>query len=370
MLLELAGAAAAAWLLNLALPWRPWSTRERIEAASRGESVAGSIGVLIPARNEAQSIKRVLDSLAGQSGIARIVVVDDRSTDGTAAVAATVAGVEVLTGSETPPGWSGKLWAQQQGLEVLDTPLLLLLDADIELDPGLVAALHSKLHQERLDQVSVMASLPVGSLPERLLLPAFVYFFKQLYPFAWVNRDDRPCAAAAGGCVLLRRDLLLRAGGFAAWKAALIDDCELAHRLRECGGRIWIGLSHGVRSLRRHPDFGSVLDGVRRTAYTQLRRSPVLLLVVVAVMLLLFLVPPLALFVGLIRAEAPLIVAGGAGWLLMAIAYLPQLRFSGLHPAWAVSLPLAGLLFLKATIESAWRHQFGTGADWKGRRYG
>jgi len=374
-LLALAIAAAAIWLLNLILPWRPWSTRERIEpdaGARVGADDAASppIGVLIPARDEAASIERTLRSITAQDGIARVVVVDDGSTDGTGKIAASVPGVEVIEGAETPPGWSGKLWAQQQALESLDTPLLLLLDADIELDPGMVAALRDKLRRDDLDQVSIMASLPAGSIPEKLLLPAFVYFFKQLYPFAWVNRDERPFAAAAGGCVLLKRGALLRAGGFEAWKDTLIDDCELAARIRAGGGRIWLGLSHGVRSLRRHPDFESLLDTVRRTAYTQLRQSPALLVAVVVIMLLLFPIPPLAMALGLAIASAPLIAAGGAGWLLMALGYLPQVRFSRLNPLWSLALPLSGLLFLRATVESAARHHFGAGAGWKGRRYG
>ncbi len=371
-MLTIAWTAAALWLLDLALPWRPWSTRERLqpEPGPSSAKVQPEIGVLIPARNEAATIARTLRSLAGQPDVARIVVVDDGSGDGTGEIAASVPGVAVVRGAERPAGWSGKLWAQQQGLQRLDTPLLLLLDADIELAPGMVAALYARLRGESLDQVSVMASLPAGSLPEKLLWPAFVYFFKQLYPFAWVNRADRPFAAAAGGCVLLRRETLLRAGGFGAWKGALIDDCELATQVRAAGGRIWIGLGRGVRSLRRHPDFDSLLDTVRRTAYTQLRCSPLLLMLVAAGMLVMFAVPPLALVAGLALGRPELIGAGGAGWLLMALGYLPQVRFSDLNPAWALALPLSGALFLRATLESALRHHFGAGAGWKGRTYG
>ena len=369
----LAWAVALLWLLNLALPWRPWSTRERIEPGALPASVREPVGVLIPARNEAGTIARMLAALRHQAGIARIVVVDDRSDDDTAAIAASIAAagpaVRVVNGSETPASWSGKLWAQQQGLERLDTPLLLLLDADIELAPGLLDALHEKLLREQLDQISIMAELPAESLPERLMLPAFIYFFKQLYPFAWVNRHDRPFAAAAGGCVLLRREALLEAGGFAAWRDCLIDDCELAARVRARGGRIWLGLSHSVRSLRRHPDFESVLETVRRTAYIQLRQSTLLLGLVVVLMLLLFALPPLALAVGLLSGRTGLLAAGAIGWLLMTVAYLPQVRFSRLRPAWALTLPAAAMLFLRATIESALRHHFGRGADWKGRRY-
>jgi hopene-associated glycosyltransferase HpnB len=373
-LLTLALAAAAIWALNLALPWRPWSTRERIEPATDdgidGIAPGPAIGVLIPARDEAATIARTLGSLGAQTGVAQIVVVDDRSCDGTGEIAAAFDGVTVIHGRETPPGWSGKLWAQQQGLAALNSPLVLLLDADIELEPGMLAALCGKLQRESLDQVSIMATLPAGTGPEKLLLPAFVYFFRQLYPFAWVNRADRPFAAAAGGCVLLRRELLLRAGGFEAWKDTLIDDCELAARIRAAGGRIWLGLSHGVGSLRRHPDIGSILETVRRTAWTQLGHSALLLALVTVLMLLLFVAPPLAVAAGLAGADVGLIAAGALGWLLMAAGYLPQIRFNQLHPAWALSLPLAALLFLRATLESALRQGLGAGARWKGRRYG
>jgi len=369
VLTALAGAAAALWLLVLLLPWRAWSTRERLEPESGTATAPSGIGVLIPARNEAATIAGTLRAVAGQPGVERIVVIDDQSEDQTAARAAEITGVEVVRGVPTPAGWSGKLWAQQQGLERLDTPRILLLDADIALAPGMVAALHDKLEGERLDQVSIMASLPAESLPERLMLPAFVYFFKQLYPFAWVNRADRPFAAAAGGCVLVRRCVLERAGAFADWKDTLIDDCALAARVRAAGGRLWIGLSHGVVSRRRHPDFASVLETVRRTAYTQLQHSPVWLSVVTLAMLLLFALPPLALAVGAATASPALIAVAGLGWGLMAAGYWPQVRFAGLSPGWALSLPAAGMLFLRATLESAWRHHFGSGAGWKGRRY-
>lgn len=369
----LALVAAALWLISLLLPWRPWSTRERIEPADpgTGRSVAAapSVTVLIPARNEAATIRQTLESVVSQAGVAGIVVVDDQSRDDTASIASGIAGVRVITGQPTPPGWSGKLWAQQQGLDAIDTALVLLIDADIRLATGMLRALVEKLEHERLDQVSIMASLPASSWPEKLMLPAFVYFFKQLYPFAWVNRDDRPFAAAAGGCVLVRRRCLEKAGAFEAWKNALIDDCELASRIRAADGRIWLGLSHGVESMRRHPDLASILETIRRTAYTQLRHSPMLLLAVVVVMLFVFAVPPVTTILGLVRFEPALAAAGLAGWLLMAFSFLPQVRFSGLGSQWAATLPVSAMLFLTATVDSGIRDRFGPGADWKGRRY-
>lgn len=367
----LALGAAAIWLLVLLLPWRPWSIRERITPLpDSGDSAPTPITALIPARNEAATIRQTLESIAGQPGIEGMIVVDDQSGDATAEIAALVSGTRVITGKPAPPGWSGKLWAQQQGLEYVESELVLLLDADIGLKPGMVPALARKLDEDHLDLVSIMARLPAASWPEKLMLPAFVYFFKQLYPFAWVNRRDRPFSAAAGGCVLVRRASLLKAGGFEAWKNALIDDCALAARIRKAGGSIWLGLSHGVESMRRHPDLASILETIRRTAYTQLRYSPALLAVVAVLMLLLFAVPPLALVVGALRGEAVLAGAGCAGWLLMAAGYAPQVRFSGPGALWALTLPVSAMLFLFATLDSAARHHFGAGAGWKGRRYG
>ena len=364
-------------MIALLLPWRPWSTRERIEPSRPfgigSDNPTPAVSVLIPARNEAATIRQTLESVVTQPGVASVVVVDDQSDDDTAAIVGDIAGetvdVRLIRGQPTPPGWSGKLWAQQQGLAAIDSPLVLLIDADIRLARGMLPVLVEKLERERLDQVSIMASLPASSWPEKLMLPAFVYFFKQIYPFAWVNRDDRPFAAAAGGCVLVRRESLEKAGAFEAWKDALIDDCELASRLRAVGGRIWLGLSHGVMSLRRHPDLVSILETVRRTAYTQLRHSPWLLLAVVVVMLVVFAGPPVATMLGFFAGDAGLVFAGLAGWLLMALSFLPQVHFSGLGVQWALLLPVSAMLFLVATVDSAIRHHFGSGADWKGRRY-
>lgn len=376
-MLEPALLAAAAWLLQFALPWRPWSTRERIEPTSISgildssdrDRTAAPVTVLIPARNEAESIGATLDAVLAEPGVGRVIVVDDGSTDATFEIASARDRVRVIRGAPTPPGWSGKLWAQQQGLGAAESDWLLLLDADIRLDSGMLPALLAKANDEGLDQVSVMATLPTGSVPEKLMLPAFVFFFRQLYPFSRVNRAGCRTAAAAGGCVLVRRDLLARAGAFAAWRGALIDDCELARRVQSAGGRIWLGLSHGVHSLRRHPDLASILDTIRRTAYVQLSHSPWRLLATVTAMLLAFAVPPTALVAGLWGGQPAVAVIGLVGWLAMAGAYLPQVRFHRLAFPWAAALPLAGLLFLYATLDSARRHHFGAGAGWKGRRY-
>lgn len=368
-MLALALAAALLWLAVLLVPWRPWSTRERLAPGVEPGATGEAVTVLIPARNEAESIRATLEAVTEQASVESVVVVDDRSDDGTGELAAAVRGVRVIRGQPSPVGWSGKLWAQQQGLAEVETPLVLLLDADIELEPGMVPALIEKLDRDGLGQVSIMADLPAESLPEKLMHPAFVFFFKQLYPFAWVNRPDRPFAAAAGGCVLVRREMLLRIGAFAAWRDALIDDCELARRVRDSGGSIWLGLSHGVRSLRRHPGLGSILATIRRTAYVQLGRSPLTALAVAAVMLLAFAVPPAAVVAGAASGDGGTLVAGAAAWLLMALSYAPQVRFSGLAAGWSLTLPLSAMLFLHATLDSVIRHHFGRGAGWKGRHY-
>jgi len=380
-LTALALAAGALWLLVLLLPWRPWSTREQIEPAADVPARDHSdVGVLIPARDEAATIGETLYSVAAQPGVARVVVVNDQSVDETAGIAGRIADdlagnddladVELIEGQPAPPGWSGKLWAQQQGLSRLDTPLVLLLDADIRLAPSMLSAMLDKLESQRLDVVSIMATLPCESGPEKLMLPAFVYFFKQLYPFAWVNRSDRPCAAAAGGCVLVRREILERAGAFGAWRDALIDDCAMAAAIRRVGGRIWLGLSQGVTSMRRHPDLGSIIATITRTAYTQLGHRPAVLALVTLGMLLAFVVPPAAVLAGIVATDPGLAGTGLVGWTMMALGYVPQVRFAGLAGIRALTLPFAAVLFLYATLESAARYHAGAGAGWKGRNYG
>ncbi len=360
--------ACAAWAVIMLLPWRPWSTRERLAPANRPRSLA-SVTVLIPARNEADVIQHTLTALAGQGPGLTVIVLDDRSSDDTAVRARQThlpgATLKVLDGEPKPPGWAGKLWALQQAQQHVATPYVLLLDADIALQPGVLVALLEKMEDAGLGLVSVMARLPVNGAWERLLVPAYVYFFKMLYPFARVNQTGSRVAAAAGGCVLLRQDALLRAGGFAAIAGELIDDCALAARVKAAGFAIWLGLSEAVASQRGYPRLADFWHMVARSAFTELGYSTVRLILCTLLMALMFLAPALAALS--LGAAAPW---GAAAFALMMLCYLPMVRFYELTALWTATLPVAALLFLAMTWSSAWSYWRGTRALWKNRAYG
>ncbi len=360
--------ACAAWAVILLLPWRPWSTRERLAPANRPRSLA-SVTVLIPARNEADVIQHTLTALAAQGPGLTVIVLDDRSSDDTAARARQThlpgATLKVLDGEPKPPGWAGKLWALQQAQQHVATPYVLLLDADIALQPGVLVALLEKMEGAGLGLVSVMARLPANGAWERLLVPAYVYFFKMLYPFARVNQTGSRVAAAAGGCVLLRQQALVRAGGFAAIAGELIDDCALAARVKAAGFAIWLGLSEAVASQRGYPRLADFWHMVARSAFTELGYSTVRLMLCTLLMALLFLAP--ALSVLSLGAAAPW---GAAAFALMMLCYLPMVRFYELTALWTATLPVAALLFLAMTWSSAWSYWRGTRALWKNRAYG
>lgn len=362
-------AAALLWIAILVVPWRPWSTRERV--AARSDDAAREelrrITVLIPARNEAATIADTLRRAAAQGPLAGIVLVDDESDDGTGDIARdlNLAQLTVIRGRTPPAGWSGKLWALQQGLAEIDSEFILLLDADIALEPGIVATLAAKLIDERRDMVSVMAALSMQTPSEKLLIPAFIYFFKMLYPFAVANSERRIVAAAAGGCILIRSARLRAIGGFEALRDALIDDCTLARIVKNAGGRIWLGLSRDVRAARPYESVAAIWNMVARTAYTQLRYSPVLLVLCTFLLVLAFVVPALGLFASAGGARICAAAALGA----MAASYLPILRYYDRHWVWALSLPLAAVLYLGMTWTSAWRYLRGERSRWKSRVY-
>jgi len=369
----LAAAAAAVWVGILAAPWRPWSTRERLEAAPVGGDPEADVGadglaeitVLIPARNEAAVIGETLAALRDQGAGLRIIVVDDQSSDATAAIAR-AAGADVVVGAPLPEGWVGKLWALEQGRRVVRSPLVLLVDADIALRPGVVRALLDRRRDGGgLQLVSLMAVLEMTSGWEKLLIPAFVYFFKLLYPFRLSNGRGRLVAAAAGGCVLVESAALERIGGFGALRHAIIDDCTLARRVKETGGRTWVGLTHGAISLRRMPTLGTIWQMVARSAFAQLRYSTVLLVACVALLALAFWVPLVAVVAGATIARW----CGLVALLAMAATYVPVLRFYDRSPLWAAALPVAGTLYLAMTVSSAIRAWRGVRSSWKGRTY-
>ena len=355
------------WAGILSLPWQPWRNRETLEADSNGNPDLSDVTVLIPARNEAGVIVETLHSVAGQGQNLNIVLVNDQSTDATVfeATRLNLEGLTIIDGLPLEPGWSGKLWALHQGLSCVKTDTILLLDADISLQPGTVSALKARMQAHDLHLVSLLAFLRMDSFWEKLLMPAFVFFFKLLYPFHLSNAGSNAVAAAAGGCILLRAASLTQAGGFEAIKYSLIDDCALARQFRQAGLATWIGLSHSARSLRRYDGLASIWNMVARTAYTQLRHS-FLLLVLCSVLLTAGFVLPLA---GLFGADPAARALGISAILLMAASFLPTLRYYDIHPLWCAGLPLAGALYLLMTWASAWRHWTGAGADWKQRSY-
>src|SRR5581483_3834739 len=296
--------------------------------------------VLVPARNEAANIKRCVESVLRQdyAGKLNLVVIDDNSSDGTAELAtqaAHAAGAidrfRLVHALSPPPGWTGKLWALSEGLRELSNPdYFLFTDADIEHDAKSVGELVARAEAGKFDLVSLMVKLRCETLAERALVPAFVFFFFMLYPPAWVAGAQRKTAAAAGGCILIRPGALRRIGGFRAIRGELIDDCALAKRVKATGGRIWLGLTENTISLREYGSWREIEQMISRTAFTQLRYSPVLLAAAVAGLLLTLVAPPVLLFAGSSAAAM-----GFAAWLLMAICFWPTLRFYRRSPLWA-----------------------------------
>jgi hopene-associated glycosyltransferase HpnB len=354
------------WLYLLLFHGRFWQAGPVLAPTSPG--TAPGIAVVVPARNEAESIERALRSLLTQNypGAYRVILVNDRSEDATAAIARTIGDprLTVLDGAPCPPGWSGKLWAIAQGLAEAEAELILLTDADIIHDPAHLATLAAQAERGGHDLVSEMVALNCASWAERALVPAFVFFFQQLYPFAWVNDPLRGTAAAAGGTILIRRRALDRIGGIEAVRGALIDDVALAAAVKR-GGRIWLGHSTLARSLRPYPGAADIWRMVARTAYVQLRRSPFLLAGTVLGMALVWLVPPAAA----LFTHGAARWLGFVAWLGAAGSYLPTLRRFRLTPLWAPFLPLIATFYMAATIGSAIDHYRGRGVVWRGRRY-
>lgn len=383
LILGLTILAVLIWVALLTLWGQFWRADQRLGANRLPNRAAWpTIAVVIPARNEAKLVGLAVRSLLNQTypGHLVIVLVDDQSTDETALVAEAAAAdrqggahLTVLPGKALPAGWTGKLWAMEQGYRYLCTQpvppdYVLFTDADIEHDSESIQQLVTKAETERLDLVSLMVRLRCQSFWERLLIPAFVFFFQMLYPFPWVNNPQKSTAAAAGGCALIRFAALQRLQGLQAIRQALIDDCALGAAVK-AHGPIWLGLSSTTHSRRPYPDLRSIWHMVARSAYTQLNYSPWLLMGTVLGMLLVYLTAPLGVLLGLIWGYVPLIVIGLVGWLLMALAYWPTLRLYGGNPALAIALPFIALLYTLMTLDSARRHWSGRGGAWKGRVY-
>jgi hopene-associated glycosyltransferase HpnB len=353
------------WLYLVLLHGRFWSSGPQLQPATAAE--LPDVDVIVPARDEVGTIGPVIASLLAQDypGTFRVTLVDDNSTDGTAAAAGNAPNLRVLQGQPKPAGWSGKLWAVSQGVAASSAPVLLLTDADIVHDPRHLSALVARLQQPRVELVSEMVRLNCTSFAERALVPAFVYFFQMLYPFASVNNPRSAVAAAAGGTVLVRKDALERIGGIDAIKDALIDDVTLARAIKTVGP-IYLGHSGLAASVRPYPHFADIWNMVSRTAFTQLRYSPLLLLLTVLGLTVVWLVPVWALVLG----TGWTLACGAAAGALAAASYVPTLRRYGRNPLWSLTLPLIALFYMAATVGSALAYWFGSGTQWKNRAYG
>ncbi|MGI5207533.1 glycosyltransferase [Spirillospora sp. CA-108201] len=369
-------AALAAWLYLAFAHGGFWRTGPGLPDAPEPDAWPEVVAV-VPARDEAAVLPETLPTLLAQRypGAFRVVLVDDGSGDGTAGTAASLAdgdpALTVVRARERPRGWAGKVWAMSEGVRAAGEPgFLLFTDADIAYAPGAVERLVRAAVAGRRDLLSQMATLSTRTGWERVVVPAFVYFFAQLYPFRRVGRDGSRTAAAAGGCMLVRREALTGAGGLARIRGALIDDVALGRLLKRAGGRCRLDLSRDVVSRRPYPRLADLWAMVARSAYHQLRYSPALLAGTVAGLLLLYAVPPAATVAGLVAGPvrgAPVLAAGALAWALMAATYAPMLRFYGLSPVRAPALPLVALLYAAMTVDSARRHRAGRGGAWKGR---
>ncbi len=375
----LASMVVAIWLYLVLGRGGFWRAAERDSAVAPGAPPRGAwpaVTAVIPARDEAETVGQTVTSLLRQDypGVLHVVVVDDQSRDGTAGVARAAAAalgaadrLTVLAGRPLPAGWTGKLWAQQQGVEAVarsaqPPAYILFTDADIVYAADALAPLVARAEADGLALTSLMVKLRCKSLAERLFIPAFIFFFQMLYPFAWANDPRRATAAAAGGCMLVRRETLAAAGGLAAIRDALIDDCALAKVLK-AHGPIAIALTERAHSIRAYPAIGDIRAMVARTAYAQLRYSPLVLAGTIAGLALTYLAPVgLALF-----AAGMAQFAGLFAWAIMALAFRPTLRFYGRSALWGAALPFIAAMYMAFTLDSAYQHARGRGGMWKGR---
>ncbi len=378
MLTFLACLALAVWIYLLTARGQFWRALERDDLGEpQPPALWPQVTAVIPARDEEETIGKTVSSLLRQRylGELRIVLVDDNSGDRTAELARKAAEefgsagrLTILRGQPLPRGWTGKLFAVKQGIEEAQKNAeqpgyLLLTDADIVYsNEEAVARLVARAEAGGLVLTSLMVKLRCESTAEKLLIPAFVFFFQLLYPFLWVNRRSDSTAAAAGGCMLIRPDALRKAGGIEAIKSALIDDCALGAKLKE-QGPVWLGLTDRVHSIRPYPDFSDIRKMVARSAYSQLHYSPLLLAGTTLGMILTYLTGPLLALFG---HGLPQII-GIAVWALMALSFQPILRLYRLNPLWGVALPVIGLIYMAFTLDSAYQHIRGRGGVWKGR---
>lgn len=364
-----------AWLYLLFAHGEFWRVNRLKNTLPPTSVIDGTIVAVVPARNEAQAIGATVQSLLEQSCAAnlRVIVVDDHSSDGTSDAARAAAqacrrpdALEVIASLPLPAGWTGKLWAAQQGIaraSELCPRFLLLTDADIMHSPNSVANLVAIADSGPYDLASFMVKLHCSSIPERLLIPAFVFFFFMLYPPAWIRDPRRKVAGAAGGCMLVRPAALQKVGGIAAIRNQIIDDCALARAIKRSGGCVWLGLTPDTHSTRAYTSFSEIERMIARTAFNQLQHSALLLLGATLGLAVIYLLPVVLVFSG----NVFLMTLGAVSWLLMAFAYYPMVRFYGLRPGWALSLPFSAAFYMMATVHSAIKFWSGRGGEWKGR---
>jgi hopene-associated glycosyltransferase HpnB len=370
----IAATAPAGWVYLIAARGAFWLASVRDDASRSLQAPWPTVVAVVPARDEAECIAQSIGSLLDQdfAGAFSVILVDDQSSDGTAAVALRAAQMRgasdrlsIVSGQTPPAGWMGKTWAQQQGIELAlrqSPSYLLLTDADIVHAPDTLAWLVAQAQDKGSVLTSLMAKLNCESVAERMLIPAFIFFFQMLYPFRWVNVPRGATAAAAGGCMLVGSDALARAGGIAAIRDAVIDDCALARRMKQCGP-IWLGLTERARSIRIYPGLSDIRKMVARSAYAQLHYSPIKLVGTVAGLALIYAAPVVFALFGSGLAQ----MLGLASWGLMAAAFVPTLRFYRMSPLWAVALPAIAVVYLAFTVDSAHQHARRGGAAWKGR---
>jgi hopene-associated glycosyltransferase HpnB len=390
--LAISSISFAIWLYLALARGNFWRLRELDDDVAPQESPTAwpNVIAIVPARNEAGTIAQAVTSLLQQNypGEFSIILIDDHSEDATAQLAHQAATnlnaatrLEIHPATPLPPGWTGKLWALNEGVsraqrrgaaplrpspainDRSDPTYYWFTDADITHAPDTLQRLVSRAEHNQLDLTSLMVQLQAKTLPERALIPTFLFFFLKLYPPSWIANPKARTAGAAGGCILLRSEALHRIGGLTAIRHEVIDDCALAQAIKRTGGKIWMGLTRASISLRSYTTFRDIRDMIARTAYTQLRYSPLLLIGTLLGMFLIYLAPIALLFA---PNPAPRILAASA-WLLISLLYLPTIRFYRRFPLWAATLPAAALFYTYATCLSAVRYYAGHGAQWKGR---
>lgn len=363
------------WLVIVFGRGRFWSVRNHLLPASRGEYRPVRVCAVVPARNEADTIARTVTALLRQkfNGTLHVIIVDDHSVDQTATIATRAAeaigrraALTVIRGEPLPEGWTGKLWAVSQGLKeahAFSPDYLLLTDADIEHCSLTISTLVAKAEREQLALTSLMVRLHCCTLPEKMMIPAFVYFFFLLYPPRWIANPDARTAGAAGGCMLVRPDALARTAGMESIHGEIIDDCALAKAIKGSGGSVWLGLADASSSLRPYDSFRKIFKMIERTAFNQLKHSTLLLIGTIVGMLLTFVLPIALLLSRSPAATVLAIVAIG----LMVRSYLSMVLYYRLSPMWSLALPASACFYLWATFKSAWNFWWGHGGQWKGR---